>query len=642
MTLQMLRPVWLLVLIGALACHRPGWETVLTVPVVSRRFTIADLEFVPFVHNVVPGPNGVLQLDVEYALDTLHADDLLGPLSGSGNTVFAVPDFVISPVGSTRAALPAAGLAGVPVQDSAYLPLPPFVADTTLPIDLPGIDSVAAASAVLRFAVDNRTDIAFDSVLVELPFARDPVFAAPLGPRTSGERRSVIGPAVLGALTPLRVRAVSPGSGGQPVWLRARDSLVLSLTVDSLRVEAGRLAPPRSSNAEAQRDDTLFLHGSTHIRVDSALIGRGFVRVGLANDLAFGVRCSLALEEVGQEHMVDLAPRDSLSWIVDLSAAMYGNRNRDSSQLTLACRLNGTFSGEPVELGPGDGFRVSAAVDSVALDYARGWATDTVWSPVLADSLEWVVAESLRELPIRFSSVRLAGEVASGFNLGGLFDLTLQAHAPGVSESESVRFVLPPGTPGQPGTGRFEAEIARLMNIVPERLTVSGRAGLVGRAEFWRESFVTGAGAAVVPLRVKVLPHTYRVGPWEVPLDSVLRKFARSYIRTAEVEAAIANHLPLGVEVELQLWSGGQDTIRVPVAVPAAPLDPVGGWAVAATDTTVVARLDSTGVAVLQLEPCWAALALHFPETDTIALRSVDYFQVDPALLRINVDVQER
>ncbi|MFO7651151.1 MAG: hypothetical protein R6X13_07445, partial [bacterium] len=93
---------------------------------------------------------------------------------------------------------------------------------------------------------------------------------------------------------------------------------------------------------------------------------------------------------------------------------------------------------------------------------------------------------------------------------------------------------------------------------------------------------------------------------------------------------------------ELLLWSGGTDTVRVPIDVPTPRLDPAGGWVVAPVDTTVVASLDSSGVAVLQFEPCFAALLLQFPETDTVALRSVDYFQVDPALLRLEVDVQER
>lgn len=636
-------PRWLLPLLLFLACHRPGWETVLTVPVISRRFTIDDLRFVPFAGHVRPGPNEVLQLDIDYTLDTLLAADLLGALSGEGSTEFALPDFLLSPVGTTSAGLPVAALAGVPIGDSLLVPVPAFARDTAAAVWFPGLDSVAARSAVLRVTVDNRTDLDFDSVRVEMPVSGEPVFSGAVPARASVERRSVVGSAVIGRGLLARVRVFCGGSGGAPVWLRARDSLLVIVTVDSLRIEAGRLSLGQATAAEAVRDDTLFLGGRYRVRLDSAQLGAGLVAVTVANDLPFAVRCSLALDEVGQTHMLDLGPRDSLGWLVELHDAIYRNRNPDSSQLTVSCRVAGSLTGEPVALGPGDGVRVAARADSVSLAYGRGWAADTIWSPVLQESLSWTVPESLRGLPIRLSSVRLVGEVASGFNLAGVFELELRASEPGGATAvESLRLSLPPGVPEQPGLGRFEVEIADLLNIVPDRLAVSGRAGLAGAAEFWSRSFVTGCGSAVVPLRVKVLPFTDSIGPWTVPLDSVLRKFARGYIHGAEVEATVSNHLPLGVRAELLLWSGGTDTVRVPIDVPTPQLDPVGGWVVAPADTTVVAGLDSSGVAVLQFEPCFASLLLRFPETDTIALRSVDYFQVDPALLRLEVDVQER
>ncbi|MFO7651455.1 MAG: hypothetical protein R6X13_08990 [bacterium] len=637
------RPRWLLPLFLVLACHRPGWETTLTVPIISRRFTIDDLRFVPFIGHVRPGPNEVLQLDIDYTLDTLRAEDLLGALSGEGNTEFALPDFLLSPVGAASVGLPVAALAGMPIGDSVFVPVPAFARDTAVAVELVGVDSVAATSAVLRVSVDNRTDLEFDSVRVEMPVSGEPVFSGAVPARASVLQRSAVGPAVIRRGLSAFVRVVSGGSGGEPVWLRAQDSLLVTVAVDSLRIEAGRLSLGQATAVEAVREDTLFLGGRYRVRLDSARFGTGLVAVALANDLPFAVRCSLALDEIGQTHMLDIGPRDSLGWLVDLHDAIYLNRNPDSSQLTLSCRVEGLLTGEPVELRPGDGVRIAARADSVGLEYVRGWATDTIWSPVLRDSLSWTVPESLRELPIRLSSVRLVGEVTTGFNLAGVFELELRASAPGGATAvESLRFSLPPGLPEQPGIGRFEVEVADLLNIVPDRLAVSGRAGLAGAAEFWSRSFVTGQGSAVVPLRVKVLPFTDSIGPWTVPLDSVLRKFARGYVRGAEVEASVSNHLPLGVRAELLLWSGGTDTVRVPIDVPTPRLDPTGGWVVAPVDTTVVASLDSSGVAVLQFEPCFAALLLQFPETDTVALRSLDYFQVDPALLRLDVDIQER
>ncbi len=637
-----LRPV-LLFLVAVLACHRPGWETTLTVPVMSRRFSIQDLGFVPFIGHVRPGPNEVLQFDIDYSLDTIWADELLGRSAGEGRTEFILPDFVISPVGTAASALPVGQLVGLPVPDSVLTPVPRFAADTLLAATITGVDSLFVASAVVRIRVDNRTDLDFDSVRVELPGVGAPAFAAAVPARSSGVRRSVAAAVLMTSCLPISVRAVCPGSGGQPVWLRARDSVIVTVTVDSLRAEWGRLSLGQHAGAEAVRFDTLYLSGRHRIRIDSAHLASGIVTVALANDLPFGVRCSLALEEVGQTHMLDLGARDSLGWLVSLNDAVYRNINRDSSQLTLACRVSGRLTGEPVELGPDDGLRVAMQAESVGFSYAQGRVLDTIWSSLLSDSLFWSVPESLRGLPVRLSSVRLIGRAFSAFNAVGVFETEFAARAPGGATAvESLRFSLAAGTPEQPmGTG-FECEIAPLLNIVPDRLSVSGRVGVFGAVELWDRSWVTSHGSAVVPLRLKLMPFTYSVGPWAVPLDSALRRFTRSYIRGAELEAGMSNHLPLSVRAEILLWSAGQDTARVPISLPAPRLEPSGGWVMAPLDTLVRAGLDSIGVQVVAQEPCSAKLRLYFEETDTVALRSVDYFEVSPALLRLDVDIQER
>lgn len=628
-----------MLLLALCTCHRPSWESTLAVPIISRRFSISDLGFIPYVGQLEPGPNGVLQFNIRYHTDTLRASDVVTVFSGRSELRFALPDFVLSPIGMARVSLATSSLTGIGVTDSLLVVVPPFVAETSLIARIDGLDSILAAEAVMHVTIDNRSDLRLDSVFVRLPHTGGTVFAAELQPRASMSQRTVVGQTVLRDPLTAVIAVNCRGSDGESLWLRASDSLVVSLLLDSLRVLGGRLELGQTTGAGTARADSLFLNGRHRVRVDSAVISSGSVGVQLTNRLPFGVRCSLFLVEVGRGQILELGPGDSLSWVADLAGLTYSNSNPDSSQLTLECRIAGQLPDGVVELAPDDAVNIVTQVESLSACYLCALVLDTIWGPVVAETLSWQLPDSLRALPIRLSSVMLTGEMYSAFNVGGVCDLWFEAREPGGSVAgDSVRCVVPPGTPQAPSSGRFEIDVSRLVNIIPDRLCVSGRFGLAGPAEVWSGSFVTGQGSATVPMRVKLLPFVYRLGPWLVPLDSALRKFTNAYVRGAEIRADLSNHLPLSLRAELLLWSSELDTVRVATAIPQPSIDPINGWVIAPADTSVVVGLDSTGVATLGREPCFARLVLFFPETDTIALRSEDYFQIDSAVLRLRLD----
>jgi hypothetical protein len=188
------------------------------------------------------------------------------------------------------------------------------------------------------------------------------------------------------------------------------------------------------------------------------------------------------------------------------------------------------------------------------------------------------------------------------------------------------------------------AEVARLFNVVPDRLYISRRGGATGRGSAGPSSFVASSVKLEAPLHAALQPDTFRFGPWTVRLDSILKPLSLDWLDVdcAEVTVHVVNHLPVVPTGQLLLWAEPEETVAVSLAVPSAQIDPVTGRVIAAGDSLVTVGLNENEARVFRNPSLAAELRLYFPATDTIALMSRDYFRVEYSYANLTIRVGRR
>jgi hypothetical protein len=631
---MLMRQRALLTLLLFAAClHTPGLRTTLTVPILSRTFRLVDLLAGDWLEVT---PDSLLRLRFAAELDSVRANDLIDTLHIGDSLLLTGADLVLTPVASGCWSVSPEDLFGPAVGET--VPIPQFSHDSVFTSGLPGVGHALLADGVLWVRVENRLPVRLDSLEVAVA-GLGPVFVGAV--ESSACRRTDLGGLIVDSLVRCSLRFWSRGSQGQPVPIEPADSLLISLTVDSLRVRHGRVHPADSTSISGSTQSVSYLGTRHRIRIDSAFFAGGRLDFGLSNRLPFDVSATVRLPELDYCHSLELGAGDSTGYALDLADIGYRSSCPDSSRLTLVCVADRRSGPGTLQFDSTQGLWVRCSGGAPEVLSLAGEALDTVWSPARVETLAVEFPRWARRIRVR--SLLLAGFARSAVGFDGVFDLAATAlNAAGETAQAGAQWLVPAGSPEHPDSSTLVLNLARLANIGPDRLVVSGRAGVIGPGGLVRASYVAGRAEGIFPLQAKVLPDTVELGPWAAAVDTAVRR-QLGLLAGAGVSMQVVNHVPLAASGELRLWrKWSPDTVRLGFGVPAPVIDSALGIVVQPRESLVRVELDRQQAQVFDADSLFTAVRVFLPETDTVALTARDFMQIEESHAELYLDIKPR
>jgi len=646
----------------------PTFTTQVALPLGEERLDIADL--VDDEDYLIELADGGLGFHVDGDPDTVSLDFDLGtdltPQTVRGELgAFALElatptDFAFALVDL----YPAAG-----ALDGQTVPVPAFTFTAASEAeDLEDVEQATLAAGTLTVTVANALPVPVsatsgpDRLVLDLvdpgdgsalvSFAFDPI-----GPGEQVQQTADLAGVVLPGAVAVRLAGGSPGSAGAPVPVDAQAAIQVTATFADLAVTAAVAAVP------AQEFATSFTTAlPADYAVYHAVIASGMVSLAVTNELAIPCQATVVWPEI-----VDLDDQPVVL-VVDLPAG-----GSESRSVDLAGRIVRASSGEPLtELAatltvtsPGSqGVPVALAADQgVSADLAGGrveFASITGLVPALdyafAPMNEAIdLPEELAGLLLTRASLVLELTNTAGLPADARFEL-VGTSANGEERSLQVDEPIAPAELDRAGVTRIvldetNSDVVDFLNNLPTQITLTGEVALGGAGQV---GTVHAGDCAVVdweivaPVDVIVESSQLYGDPSDLDLDADARDLIRDHAGAAEIQLAILNHLPLGVETRL-LFSPDTTTIQDspllaigPVTVAAAEVDPVTHEVSTPRTSEPRVSLTRAETQVLATAGLFSVLEVTLPTTDgqTVRVMTTDYVTVQ-GLIRLDVEVHD-
>jgi hypothetical protein len=624
----------LALLLCAACLHIPGWQTALTVPIVSKTVPIAQL--IDTTRFQVE-PDSSLEFHFERDLDTISVSQQLNIFQTSDSAYLPLDHFVMTPVVEMRQSLGTGTIMGTTVPESGRIVIPPHQYEGNLTGELTSIHHAQILDGVLYSNIQNLTRVRLDTFELLIPGSQ-PLELGPIDTMSQVSIRSSIGTATLDSAYTLTLRLVTNGSDGDSVKVFARDSLKMDMRLDSVRLLNGQVELTSHTEMSASHHDVDYLRLTKYrVGIDSLIIRSGTMTFNVDNTIPLPLDIRIIAAEASFDSSFTVAANQDLFFTRELDKTVYRNQDPDSSDLTVTWYVNAVSNGLLVNLDSSQGLSGSIQFQTPAFTYLSGILYDTIWNNDHQTTFTPNFPDEFQHLKFSHAWLQLNLQNAVGFT--GLLQAQVTAYNPaGESASLTGLALVGPGTPDQPADSQTQIDVVPLMDINPNRLSLTWHVGLYGRGQAWYESYGTGQALLLTPMRVAFTPETLRDGPWTVPISSEIRPSARQQLDSAEVFGHFVNHFPLAVSGRLLLDDSGPANADLRFGVPCPSLDPVQGWVTVPRDTTVEIRLDSAQSRVFYADSLQAQLEIYVPATDTVTLTARDYFELESSYGRLVMD----
>jgi hypothetical protein len=627
-------------------------DMTITIPVANEirtmRRTVGD--YPDFLTTV--GTDSVLSLDIKQTIDrTVVRDELSIPAKRSEfQTEVGVFEIGSRRSDSVELSLvdifpDAANFAGLKV------PIPPVV-EVGKTVDLPPfpiIRSVTVEEGQFEVRIDNSLIIPMEDVEIVL---KDQSNNVEIGRLTFG--RIEAGSSVTDVIDLrgktfsndwlIEFRVSSPGSGGESVEIDPTTVFRITTTITPLRVTAATAELPEqrfTGRGAVPLPDTILV-------TEAVIVAGSSFTVIVKNDLNVDAEIDVILDEMvfpsgapvkvarafvgaktAKEVLIPIdearfRPKDPrelrLSWDVATTPAIATLRSKDVIAMEIVSQRI-TFS------------RVAGRFNelSVGIPY-------TTQSLNVPDGLSGLsLAAASLELTIRSG---LGITLRSDFEAKGTDDVGRTVVMPIKAEIEK-------GNPAAPVTSRVRldektSKLLDLLNLLPRKLELSGRI-LIGdgaeESEVEQGHFIEGDARFTAPMIFSLASTSIRTDPRDVTLkdEETRSKLDRNLLST-KVITKLANHLPVGVNVRIQI---ARDTTRIFTnpdltvpkegffTIPAGVVNPSTGLVERSTENQEEIVLAEEDFDKFLLTPLYSAILIELPQTaGTVKLLASDFVEV--------------
>ena len=455
---------------------------------------------------------------------------------------FSLGDLLLTGNYTGRIALALEDILNMPLPDEPMLlSIPAFDFAVLRNVSINGIHWAELQQGVARVSLRNFSNVGLDSARVACDIAS--IDFRDITPQSGQSGRQALAGGIVATRNEVVVSGGSRGTNGMPVLVCRYDSLVIEYQLDSLRLLAAEVQLPA---AHASRKLFLGVTASNSFSLESLSLVEGYAELAFANSFAFPVTIDYAIAKLNQQGRVELGAFGSRSVAIDLAGRSLANSGLTNSLLDIGAEVSTAASGEYVQIDKRQGLAVNSAIKGMKPGYLAGELGVPLYITSPRESMPSLMPNGLSAL--RLPNCRLDVRVTSAVG----FRARVNLHIVGTnSAGDSVRldreFQVAPGKPGDPRASEFHVPLASVLNIGPDKVSVSCDIGIWGRGKIDEQGYACGLASVSTPLRLALAHDTIDLGSRVVEIDQYLREKIARYMVAAEVTVEVNNHFPLGM-----------------------------------------------------------------------------------------------
>ncbi|OYD17193.1 hypothetical protein CH333_01655 [candidate division WOR-3 bacterium JGI_Cruoil_03_44_89] len=616
----------------------PEWDVDITIPLVKERYPVVNIvdTLDPSV-GIRIGEDSIMQLYLKVDIDTFSIDESLR--LGDIDTLVArsIGDVWIANMDTGNISVSAREIAesgaGIGIPDTPFVAdfVPPFSYTTSFKSDtFDMIDSVCFSVVCFTVRILNQTGMSFDSVTF-IPVSGlevDPITYVQMPNNSARDTSLYLENAVVRGYIRTQLRFTVLDTLFE-VPFSLDDSVSFSVILDSVRIGSGRVKIPSFTDSVDYVFKLPFVSDYS-LKLDSVIFSRGGLYIDIDNGLPIGGRLTADIAELDTSFVLSIFPHAPSTGNMDLAGITYDNTSSPSESTLLTTRITVAVdsSDDFVDITADDGITVGIVLQMMDYSLIAGKILEPITHQI----------DYTLEIPVDYSDIgcirlaesRLYVDVWStiGFSSGAIGSITGRNS---YSQSVSIPFSLSvdAGTPRLPPShGEASCDLAPLLNILPEEITISGEVSLdEGSGILERGSYITGRVYNETPFRAAFTCDTIHFDTVEVKIEDEDVIDALSHIQSVALQVDVKNHFPFGFDCDFMVINPkGSDSLIKRLTIPPAPVDQ-NGIAIAPNITTVKIALDSLEFDILQNPPFSTFAVLYVPETDTITVHARDYLE---------------
>ncbi|MBD3291137.1 hypothetical protein GF337_20185 [candidate division KSB1 bacterium] len=586
----------------------PGFRIPLKLVLIDSTYTLRDLS--KETDQLIIPENGKPEFVIEGAADTFRVQDQLSVDGESYNRRVEMEDYLTINTTMRDSSLRFWDMIpGIEQFSGTYQPIPSFSLHRmrTNSFTVGKINYIVISSGTAEIKVENHLPLTIDSINVRMidevfGYIDELQFDAPITPGSSRMAQIDLAGKSVSSELYLEISAVSPGSGGETVYISEKHYIDASMNVRDLKFSE---AEAYVESVKYEEDVEIILANNMHIEEARFLSGKAYFN--LANHTGMEANISMLFPDIFRENGKPL----QLDYTLTIK-----------QKLNTSIDLKNLFFKPPVDYSvSGQKLRVHFLVST--FDYGKEiiHLTDQDWAEVAIDLEDIKFASiagilnreeininsniSFPELADNFSEIRLKNaRLDLQFHNRINFPIETDFALTGIAKSGSrvslmVQHRIPPGKPDREmksmvSLSEANSNILNFLSNLPQRIEVSGKAYLgdgVTNGSIEHNDFVNINHELTIPLQVSFAENVINLDTTEIIIEpenyggdvesdgDVLDAKIMDRFYSGEMEFMVQNHFPVGVDVEMlisrnpgQLFSNPQLKIG-PVIMPAGKTD---------------------------------------------------------------------
>ena len=545
-------------------------------------------------------------------------------------------------------------------------PVPAFPIDVVSSgQDIPDVDSATLASGSVTITVINGLPVPISAasgpdqiqLLMENPLDGSPVATFVFGlinPGQTAVQAADLAGVILPGDVQIRLTGGSPGSGMGAVTVNGDDSISVGAVFSDLVVsEATALVGAQSFQTSFETELP------QDFEIQQAVISSGSLNLDLVNDMA--IPCTAVLTWAS---IVDLdgnpltasfalAPYQAASQGIDFSGRILDGGGSALTALTADVDIDTPGSGATaVTLSATDG--LTATLSGGSIDFSSVTGIVPVQN-VAIDPIEEEVDLPNELDGLELTAATMALHITNSSGLPGDVAITLTGtSATGTTRSLTIDQQIAAAEARAPVTTTIlldetNSTLIDFLNNLPESITLGGDVSVGGvSGTVHADDYAIVDWDITAPVEVVINDATIETDPDSLGTDQDVRDMINDYLRGAQLETEILNHLPVGVEIRIL---AGTDTLTLaenplleigPLTVAPALVDPVTHTVSQAVTSTPSIVLTEEEARIFGLPNLYSMVAVRLPSTNgkPVRLLATDYLEIR-GMIRIEVEVSD-
>jgi hypothetical protein len=601
----------------------PSWETNVTIPLVSQRFNITDFLDSTYFRSY---GDTLLNFNFSECFDSIYPLDSIRINNRRDSFEIRLSDFTITNLDNVYLRLTAQEFIGAILPEStAHIPIPSFNTILNKSVWFRNLGYLSIERAILRISVSNQTRVVIDTLNCFLNGVGILSYFL-LDSMASFENTIPIESIDLDSNLTFIVNITGRGTGTDSIPISANDSLLFSITLDSVKVNYGsfRSIPPRL--VEIRKQKIFPLPATYQVQLREVIFCEGNLSLTLLNNFPFGCSIAIYITELDLDTALFITELSELNLLYELVNLNYHNESLLQAPLSLNYAVKFPLDTNYIIVHPGCFLRLNYYLENVNIDSLSAVMLDTLKAQISFDTTGIRISEFLGN--IYFRNVFIDLEITNAIAITSHLFLELKAQNDlGDSIIIDTCLLALPGNPLIPSTTFLRLDCAALFNLHPTTFIIIGKFYLAGDVILGRHSYLASLWAINLPLAIVLTVDTITVDSIRIIIPTEIQNKVIADLDSANFYAHLKNHLPINLDAKIVLENTTGKHITIPINIPSGVINNSGA-VYQANNVDIKIPLTPSGIQVFNDSLVYFSVIFYLPQTDTILLTPRDFIEI--------------